>query len=191
MDKNTFNEKILAVLEEWNFRGEIVHAKGARLIGHVPEIAEKAYMHVIFPPLEEVYISELKGRLAGREIPDSYLSLLKLANGMYLFPNGITIHGYIPLNKGKSKSFLDNPSNIMIDNGQLMVKGSEPSDITIAWYQSDGSYVNIKNDGSIIRFKPVLPMQIISAWPTLISWLVEEITRLNIEWQNKMNNCSA
>lgn len=188
MDKNTFNEKILAVLEAWKFRGESIHTKGARLIGHVPEIAEKAYMHVIFPPLEERHISELKDRLAGRVIPDSYLSLLKLANGMYLFPGEITIHGYIPLNKEKSKSFFDNPSNIMIDNGQLMVKGSESSDITIGWYQSDGSYINIKCDGRVIRFKPEFPMQIINVWPTLTSWLIEEITRLNIEWQRKINN---
>jgi hypothetical protein len=186
MNKEFYQEKILKPLEVWKVRGDDLHAKGARLIGHVPEIAPKAYVHIIFPPLKEECISEFRERLSERVLPDSFLNLLRMANGLYLFPEGITIYGYIPLKKVKSTSFLDSPSNIMIDNGQLMVKGSNASDITIGWYQSDASYINIKPDGSIVRFKPAVPIQIIQIWPDLEVWISSEIERLNMELQEKL-----
>ncbi|GAA0671759.1 SMI1/KNR4 family protein [Rheinheimera tangshanensis] len=188
MNKEFYQRNILKPLEIWKARGESVHDKGAILLGFMPEVAPKAYAHIIFPPLNESFISEFQQRLNGRRIPESLAELLKLANGMSIFLGEITLNGYIPLKGEKSKGFLDNPPNIMIDNGQLMVKGSDSTDITIGWYQTDGSYINIKSDSSIVRFKPGLPMQVIQSWPDLETWLSSEIARLNTEWQHKLIN---
>ena len=188
MDKHFYQEEILKPLELCMERGEAFHIKGARLLGFMPEVASKAYAHIIFPPLDEGFIPEFQNRIGDRKLPISLIQFLKLANGMSIFLGEIQLSGYIPLKSKKSSSFLDNPSNIMIDNGQLMVKGSEVSDITIGWYGSDSSYLNIKSDGSIVRFKPGLPMQIIQSWPDLGTWLSSEIARLNNEWQHKLES---
>lgn len=187
MDKVFYQQKILSLLNHSSNGSDMLTVSGTRAIGHLPCIAPQAYMHVIYPPLEEREIIELQNRIQPLNVHESLLDLFRCSNGMHIFfRKGFRVFGFAPVGSGSIEDHFKYPSDIFSINGSVRVKGSIPTEITIGWYLEDSSYVNLGGNGSVLRFKPANPKQVIQYWPDIKTWLSTEIERLNKVWQFSM-----
>lgn len=165
--------------------GNKVSDSGAIFLGHMPEVAPKAYLHVIYPPIDEKSILELNEILKPAILHSSLIDFFRFANGMNLFfKKGFRVFGYVSAEKRVSEGFFDYPDDILHANGDIRIKGSESNEITIGWYLADSSYVNLDECGRVVRFNPSNPKKIIQCWPDIKSWLISEIERLNNDFSH-------
>lgn len=179
MNREIFNEKVLGPLMIWSNAGDTSNEMGTRLIGHAPHIAPKAYVHVVYAPLGEAELQELTERL-GRPVPPQYREFLTHANGLSIFlPNLIRVMGYVPLKRRASNSVYNYPSTLMIENVSARIKGLSHDAVVVGWYQEDGSYVSIEDDGKAIRFDSKGHGGLIQEWPDFDTWLISEIAHRN------------
>jgi hypothetical protein len=185
MDKNFFNEKILAPLEAWSCFGEERNEVGTRLIGHAPHIAPKAYVHVVYAPLGEADLQEFSERL-GRPVPPQLREFLTFANGLSIFlGDEIRVMGYVPLKRRGSTTVHNYPSNIMIPNVSARLKGLSYGAVIVGWYKADSSYVSIEENGTAVRFDSKGSGELIQEWPDFDTWLSLEIAVWNKEYRKQ------
>jgi hypothetical protein len=177
MDKETFNKEVLRPLEMSSNAGDATNELGTRLIGHAPHIAPKAYIHVVYAPLSEVYLHELKGRL-GRPVPPEYEAFLANANGMSLFVGEMRVLGYVPLERRASVSVYHYPSNLMIPNVSARLVGLSHGAVVVGWYKADGSYAVVEEGGTVTRFDPKGGGSVMRKWSGFDSWLSSEVGAL-------------
>lgn len=174
VDLEAFNQKILRVLLHWSNSGDMINQMGTRLIGHVPQIAPKAYMHVVYAPLSDVQLQELTGRLK-TSLPSQFTELLSCANGSSLFLGKLRVLGYVPQKRSADTSVYNYPSSILIPNVSARLQGLSERAVVVGWYKADGSHVSIESDGTAVRFGPSGPIQ---TWPDFDSWLLSEVLSL-------------
>lgn len=101
-------------------------------------------------PLSEETFEEFTKRFVKR-IPKQYKMFLELANGLNIYSGALRVMGYIPL-KRVGASPHKYPSNIMISNVSARIKGLDPEDVIVGWYNSGGSYVLLNKAEKAIRF---------------------------------------
>jgi hypothetical protein len=65
---------------------------GAILVGHVPHVAPEAWLHELFPGLDNDRIERLES-LLGTGIPDEYRAFLHELNGVHLYSSNIWLGG--------------------------------------------------------------------------------------------------
>ena len=94
MDKGEFEEKIIKPLEAWSHLGEETNEMGTRLIGHVPHIAPKAYLHVVYAPSDSDEFAELDERLE-RLTPAQLKQFFEFANGIDIFSGWMHVEGFV------------------------------------------------------------------------------------------------
>lgn len=174
LNKDTFNEKVLRLLETSSNAGDSTNEMGTRLIGHVPQIAPKAYMHVVYAPLTEAQLREFRGRL-GRPVPAEYGEFLTHANGLSLFVGEMRVLGYVPTMRRASTSVHNYPSNVMIPNVSARIAGLSHGAVVVGWYRADGSYVAIEENGTVIQLDSKLRVGCMQTWPSFDSWVTSEI----------------
>ena len=189
MDKMFFQEKIISLLNHYSSDGDMLTVSGTRAIGYLPEIAPQAYIHVIYPPLEENNIIALQSRIQPLNVHQSLLDLFRCSNGMQIFFKKLfRVFGSVPIGSGSILDHFKYPSDIFSINGSMRVKGSMPTEIKIVWYLEDSSYVNLEGNGNVFRYRPASPKQFIQQWPDIKSWLSSEIERLHSEWSLEFRN---
>lgn len=182
MDKATFNEKILAPLEEYGYLGETTNDMGTRLIGHVPHVAPKAYINIVYAPLSNSHLLEFEGRFE-RPIPNQYKEFLVHANGLNVFSDALRVMGYVPVERKSGSGVYDYPSNIIVPNVSGRIKGLREEEIVVAWYKVDGSYVLLNEAGKAIRFNAKGDGTRIQEWQDFDAWLCAEIATLNEKYK--------
>lgn len=158
---------------------------GTRLIGHAPHIAPKAYAHVVYAPLGETDLEEFSERL-GRPVPPQFREFLAFANGLAIFlGNEIRVMGYVPLKRRASTSVYNYPSNIIIPNVSARIKGLSHGAVVVGWYEADGSYVSIEENGTVVRFDAKGSGGLIEEWPDFDTWLSSEIVVLGKQYRKQ------
>lgn len=182
MDRAFFNDRILSLLLEWGHLGEATNEMGTRLIGHTPHIAPKAYMHVVYAPLSGTDEQEFCERL-GRPVPPQQMGFLRQANGLVAFSNTIRVFGYVPLARRASTHIYNYPPGILVPNVSARIRGLSQLAVVVGWYQADGSYVSIEEDGTAVRFDARGTGQKIEDWPDFQTWLSSEISALHQLWR--------
>jgi hypothetical protein len=178
MERDPFDERILKQLDLSSNAGDVTNAMGTRLIGHAPDIAPKAFVHVVYAPLGEIALQEFGERL-GRSIPPQFREFLTCANGLLIFSGAIRVMGYVPLKIQADTSIYNYPSNIMIPNVSARIRGLSHGTVVVGWYKADGSNVSIEEDGTAVRFDAKGNGAAIQAWPDFDSWLISEVSNLN------------
>ncbi|WP_187422472.1 SMI1/KNR4 family protein [Cellvibrio japonicus] len=182
MDKIFFNEKILGPLKGWAHLGETQNDMGTQLIGHAPHIAPRAYVNVVYPPLNNRDFDELT-QILGREIPEQFKAFLSFANGLMIFSGSLRVMGYTPIKKKSNADVYDYPSSVTIPNVSARINGTQGTDVVVAWYKSDGSYVLLNEVGKAIRFSAKDGVHVIKEWPDFDTWLSSEIAVLNEKYK--------
>jgi hypothetical protein len=91
-----------SVQEAYDFALQVVRAArhfghealpdGAQIFGRVPHVAPLAWLHRVYPPLQEHDIVSLEASL-NRSIPHAYRTWLQRANGFSAFSEGFVLDG--------------------------------------------------------------------------------------------------
>jgi hypothetical protein len=82
----------LQVVGEARDLGYEMRPDGAQVFGRVPHVAPLAWLHRVYPPLQEHDIALLEGQL-NRPIPSEYRSWLQLGNGFDAFSGAFVLYG--------------------------------------------------------------------------------------------------
>jgi len=162
---------IIAAAESFGAR---TTASGVRLVGHVPHVATEAYLHVVFPPLDELRIAALEDAI-GLPIPDSYRRFLRLANGLDLFSSSLGIYGYRTSNE-RTGDAARQPFSVVIPNTVERPPGIPNRAIVIGGYGKDGSQIYVA-DSAVFRCDRENGASL-NWWPDLFAMLVSEASRL-------------
>ncbi len=172
MKRQDFDQNALAPLTSWSYMGERTNNLGTRLIGHLPHIAPKAYLHVIFAPSKSEEFVELEARL-GRPVPVQLQQLFAIANGMMIFSGAIRVLGFLPY----ERKGLDSPHNYPSDIVRANTAGRpEGRAVIVGFYKHDGSHSWIDGDGRVIHLSKKGSAR---EWPDFDTWLFSEIAHLS------------
>lgn len=82
----------LQIVDEARHFGYQILPDGARVFGRVPHVAPRAWLHKVYPPLQERELTLLEGSLH-RPIPEAYRTWLTLANGLNVFSEAFVLDG--------------------------------------------------------------------------------------------------
>jgi len=177
MEQDDF-DSLVAILDSWSDSADQVNEYGTKLIGHEPTIAPKAYRHVIYSGLSPEHKAEFQSR-SEQPIPEQYLDILAVANGMLLFNGSIRVLGYLPLELNGENRIYNYPPSVTASNtyGPL-VKAAE-SNFVVGFYKEDGSYVYVDPTGQVVRFDYGGDRGVIGQWESPCSWIISEIERHN------------
>jgi hypothetical protein len=169
---------LVAMLDSWSDSADQVNEYGTKLIGHEPTIAPNAYRHVIYSGLSPDYMAEFQSR-SEQPIPEQYLNLLAVANGMLLFNGSIRVLGYVPLTRSGPNRIHNYPPSVTASNTYGPLTKAAEGNFIVGFYKEDGSYVYVDLSGQVARFDYGGDRGSIGQWESLSSWLVTEIERLS------------
>ena len=169
---------LATILDSWSDSADQVNEYGTKLIGHEPTIAPKAYRHVIYSGLSSVHMAEFQSR-SEQPIPEQYLDVLVVANGMLLFNGSIRVLGYVPLKRSGENRIHNYPPSVTASNTYGPLFKAAERNFIIGFYKEDGSYVYVDSAGRVARFDYLGDQRVIAQWDSVCGWLVSEIEKLN------------
>jgi hypothetical protein len=85
-------QEVFGILKRASVLGERKTRSGATLLGAAPHIGSDAWLHTVFPPLDENDVDLLESEI-GIKIPDAFLEFLELTNGLKVFSDSLAILG--------------------------------------------------------------------------------------------------
>jgi len=170
-------EEVLSILDSYAHLGEETNDMGTRLIGHAPHIAPKAYVNVVYAPLNDADLHEFCERIE-RPVPVQFKEFLTFANGLMVFSGALRVMGYTPLKRKADTHIYNYPSNIIVPNVTGRIKGLSHEALLVGFYKEDGSYVYLGEEGKAVRFDAKGNGDLLQEWPDFDSWLLSEITDL-------------
>jgi hypothetical protein len=172
-------ESVLRTFSRWEAIGFVVMPDGARLVGHVPHVAELAYLHCVPAALLSGEIDELS-RSVGVPFPLELREWYGHANGLSAFSDTLNIHG---LRKSYQRSdplaASAQPYNIVTPNRVERPLGLADSEIVVGGYSLDGSHLVLGSSGAVFRCARNDAHNVYNRWPCFSIWLVSEVVRLS------------
>lgn len=169
---------LVAILESWSDSADQVNDYGTKLIGHEPAIAPKAYRHIIYSGLSPEHMAEFQSR-SEKPVPEQYLDILAVANGMSLFNGSIRVLGYVPLERSGENRIHNYPPSVTASNTYSPLVKAAESNFIVGFYKEDGSHVYVDSSGQVVRFDYEADRGVIERWENVSSWLISEIERQN------------
>ena len=158
--------------------GDCVNDSGTRLIGHAPDIAPRAFRHIVYAGLNPSLLNEMEGRI-GAAVPKQLSDFLVQANGLIAFDGALRVFGYVPLNSPGPRSIRNYPPSITASNSYEELAKQVPGSLIVGWYKEDGSYVYLDTHGRARRFDYQGSGTNTFEWEGFDHWLQSEIVRLN------------
>lgn len=171
--------KVFSNLEKWETGSKKIIANGTKLICHVPHIAPQAWLHEIYAGLSEDKINELKRKISDK-LSNDYVEFLKVANGINIFSDSLSIWGVRTSYVRKGDEAIQ-PYDLIAENEDM--KGQFPESwLMIGSYSWDGSTVgyNLSNNSNKVFLCKPDSDEIVKEWDDLWTWLNEEIERLSL-----------
>jgi hypothetical protein len=169
---------ILTKLKKWDTQGVREISNGTMLICHVPHIAPKAWLHRIYAGLTDENIVFLQDKL-GKTLPNDYACFLKVANGINIFSDSVSIWGMRTSNARRGDEAIQ-PYDLLSLNEEKI--GEIPDSwLVFGSYSWDGStmvYDLSRHKTKVFRCERY-SINILQEWPDLLTWLDSEITRLS------------
>lgn len=167
-----------AVLDRWRELGSRVLSNGAELICPVPHVAPEAWFHCVYPPLAETDVQVLEADL-GCRLPPDLKALYRCSNGLNVFSDAVRVYGH-RRNYKRSGDDAWQPYEIRDSNSRSAPAGWQRGDyLIVGGYKQDGSHLLYPNteQPSVARVDRATG-QVMARWPSLWSWLKEEVGRL-------------
>ncbi|PQV64820.1 hypothetical protein B1R32_10387 [Abditibacterium utsteinense] len=181
MSKHFF-DPIKRELEKVSALGDEVSANGTRLIGHAPHVAPLAYFHQIFPSLNTKEISWLAQHFP-RDLPTDLKDFFLLANGIDVFIGALSIFG-LRRNYIRTVEESRQPFSIVIPNTFERPSNLSLDLLIIGYSSTDGSHYVINSVSNKVSRLHQRSFRQIAGWENLWVMLLEEITRLQKEFES-------
>lgn len=175
MDAQLFADGVMRPLEAWACLGAEENELGTRLIGHVPQVAPRAFLHLVYAPLSERTMEDFREDF-GRPVPAQLAQFMSFANGLCIFlGDAVRVYGYVPRNRTAKATIQNYPPSIVLANGAARPKGLHSGDIIVAWHERDESKVCLLEAGDVVRFDSRGGGKVLQRWPDFDTWLIAEI----------------
>lgn len=173
---NEFNYilNIVKMAEAFGFR-ELT--SGTKLYGHTPHIAPEAWLHTVFPPLEEGQIEWIEQQVE-TEISGQFREFLLLANGLDLFSGALSIYG-TRFNYLRYDDDVSQPFSIEIANTRERPKHISDTQLVVGTYKDDGSRLIVDMGSNQVIRKTSRGRKPLDVWPHFWTMLKSETYRIS------------
>jgi hypothetical protein len=166
------------VLEKAKAFGYSLQSDNTVLLGQVPHVAPKAWLHVLFAPIDNEEILVALEKELGMKIPTGYRKFLTNAhNGLSLFSSSIELFGYRKNYNRRSPHFL--PFDIVTSNTVERPSNAGMNKFFIGSYNWDGSLIYVDTSSSKIYRCERDDSAPLHSWEDLDDFLAKEISRLS------------
>lgn len=179
MDKSIEDafKRTLDVLARWQHLDSRMLENGTKLVGHVPHVAPKAYLHMIFAPLTDSYIALLEKKLRG-PLPDDVRQFLRLANGINIFSGALSIDG-LRANYDRVGDAARQPFDMSTGNVSERPKDADDALVFVGGYRQDGLMICVHREtGRTYRTERTSASQMLNEWNSFGEMLTSETLRL-------------
>ncbi|SKC85189.1 SMI1/KNR4 family protein [Ohtaekwangia koreensis] len=167
-----------SILEEARAFGYSVQPDNTILLGQVPHVAPKAWLHVLFAPIDNEKILVGLEKQLQMKIPIEYRKFLTTEhNGLSLFSSSIELFGYRKNYNRKSLQFL--PFDIVTTNTFERPSDAGGDKFFIGSYNWDGSLIYVNTSSSKIFRCERDDSKPLNSWKDLDDFLAKEISRLS------------
>ena len=152
---------------------------GTILIGRALQIARQAWLHSIYPVLNEHDIIKLESEL-NTEIPKDYKWFLKnCSNGLVMFVSKFYLYG-LRKELGRSIEASRQPFSPVISNIDERPKNAKESYFFIGGYSWDGSKLYIDKETNAVHFCARWDATSLFRWNSFEEMIVNEVKRITI-----------
>ncbi len=170
-------EEVKNELFKFKHLGEEITPNGALLIGRAPHVARQAWLHSIYPTLNEQEVGTLEREL-NMPIPESYKWFLQHgSNGLDIFVAKFFLYG-LRKDMGRTIAASRQPYSPDIANIDERPKNAKKSYFFIGGYKWDGSNLYIDTETNFVHFSDRWDSTSLFKWNSFEEMLVSEIKRL-------------
>jgi hypothetical protein len=170
-------EEVKKELFKYKKLGEEISQNGTLLIGRAPHVAEFAWLHEIYPVLNDADIINLVVEL-NTKIPEDYKFFLQhYSNGLGLFVSKFSLYG-LRKELGRSIEASRQPFSPVISNIDERAENAKPSYFFIGTYSWDRSKLYIDAETGIVHYCERWDATSLYQWNSFSEMLLSEIKRL-------------
>lgn len=167
---------VFSAMEQAKAFGEDTSRDGARMFGHIPHVAPRAWFHIMYPPLGANDIAEIE-RSIQRPVPSAYQNLLRITNGLTLFGGSLSLFGR--RTDYSRDPAVRQPFDLSVSNLKERPPGAKDSWFFFAFYKQDGSLAYLDDEKSpVYRGNRTMSDPKLNEWPDLAAFLSAETARL-------------
>ena len=174
----SYFEKVKEKISMYKYLGEeVVPETGALLIGRAPHVARLAWLHSIYPVLNDEEVLQLE-QIVRMEIPASYkVFLMNASNGLTLFVDTFNLYGLRKV-AGRGIAASRQPFSPDISNVDERPENAKDSYFFFGGYSWDGSKLYIDKATGLVHYCARWDATALFQWPSFEEMLVSETQRL-------------
>jgi hypothetical protein len=173
---NFFNN-IVKKIEYFNGKERKVLPDGTVLIGHAPHIAPHAWIHGIYPVLNDIEISDIESMVKNK-IPTSYRNfLLHSSNGLSLFLDTLSLYG-LRKKIGRDVENAWQPYSIITPNTIERIGDAKSNHFFIGGYNWDGSLLYIDTKTEKVHRCSNESVSPLNTWDNFEEMITSEVSRI-------------
>ena len=170
-------EEVRTALLKYQHLGMEKSENGTLLIGRAPHVAKQAWLHSIYPTLNDQEVGKLESEL-NMPIPESYKSFLQNgSNGLGVFVGKFSLYG-LRKDLGRTIEASRQPYSPDVANIYERPKNAKTSYFFIGGYKWDGSKLYIDTETNLVHFSDRWDATSLYKWNSFEEMLVSEIKRL-------------
>lgn len=170
-------EFIQSKLEEANSLGSRFLSNGVQLLGHVPNVAPEAYLHIIYPPIEHNQLEIIEQEI-GIEIPQEFGKFLSFSNGINVFMDSVYICGYRVV-FDREGDLARQPYSIFTPNTIERPYKSPRSALFIGGYGNSADLLYIETKTNQVHRCRNSSAKSLEVWSDFWTMLVSEVERIS------------
>jgi hypothetical protein len=169
--------KVTSFIYKYKFIGEQRLDDGTILIGRMPHIAPHAWLHNIYPVLNDNEMLLIQKKIGG-VIPKSYTNFLILhSNGISIFNDALSLDG-LRKKAGRSIEAAWQPYSIFTPNIVERIRDAKPHHFFIGGYGWDGSLLYIDANTEKVYRCSRTSIKPLNSWNSFGDMLVSETERI-------------
>lgn len=169
-------QKVFQILKQASSLGEERTPEGVTLIGKTPHIGPRAWLHYIFPPIDDGEINLLEYEI-GRVFPESLREFLELSNGINVFSDSLAIFGH-RTTFDRSSAIIEPYSIVSMNLYERPPNLSKDMLLVGSYSSGDGAFLYMDpRSGAVMRSarNDATPTE---QWSSFGAMLVDEVCRL-------------
>jgi|SRR5581483_3002393 len=171
-----FND-VIKLMDGYKDLGSRELANGTRLIGHVPHVGSEAYLHTVYPPLNDKKIKEIVKKIQ-RPLPEQLVDFYQKSNGLRMFANTFSISG-LRETYDREGDKARQPSDLSDSNLRERPKNAQQEAVFFGFYEWDGSQTWMAPDDEKVYLCARYDAKPLKNWKGLDTFLYSEFKRLS------------
>lgn len=177
--QNASYNRLMDLIGSWRRLGSIKLDNGVERIGRLQSIGTEAYMHEIFPPLDNSRIDIIEDKL-NIKLHQSLRDFFLLHNGLDLYRFQIAVYGLrTTYNRTTENVFLAQPFDLVSLNSLERPIKEKPELMFLGTIGDDRQEVTVFPDGSVARWEGMIGEKLIARFEDIFEFLVVEAESAN------------